>query len=60
MDTIMRSNGWNGISGFLAVPKELKESFHEGQDVKKVENEYKLHRLDSLGKRAVAMSLMPA
>jgi len=31
MDTIMKSNGWNGISGFLGVPKELKESFHEGK-----------------------------
>lgn len=34
MDTIMKNNGWNGISGFLVAdaPVELNESFQEGQD----------------------------
>jgi hypothetical protein len=37
----------------------MKESFHEGQEEHLPKMEMKLLKLDSIGKRPVAMSILP-
>lgn len=58
----MKNNGWNSLAnlmGGLKEIKELKNSFHEGQEERANQKEVKLEKLDCIGRRAIAMSILP-
>jgi hypothetical protein len=55
----MKNNGWSATAEFLCLHKEMKESFHEGKEECPPRHELRLLKLHSIGKRAIAMSILP-
>lgn len=61
LDSIIKNNGWkNSFECILSSPKQIKQSFHAGgEEVNLANREVKLEKLGKIGRREVAMSILP-
>lgn len=55
----MKNNGWNNCGNILDAQSELNESFNEGKEEVGKKEPIFLAKLDNIGRRSVAMSLLP-
>lgn len=57
---IIKNNGWShSFTEFFSTPKQLRESIHAGEEENIVNRDFKLEKLGNIGRREVAMSILP-